>query len=64
MLAVVDLHGARVDVRLERVEGVGQFGQFVHGWFLLAGSILRGSYLGSQVNAGHGCFWTRGFECV
>ena len=42
MLAVVDLHRLRVDVRLERVERVGQFGQFDTPFLLLRSVPVQG----------------------
>ncbi len=64
VLVVVDLHRARVEMRLEGVEGIGQFGKFVHGWFLLGGSILRASFREERFKQVTGRYWTKGVSCA
>jgi hypothetical protein len=41
MFRVMDLHGARVDVGLERIIGIRQLRQFVGHWILLGKALSR-----------------------
>jgi hypothetical protein len=51
---MVDLHGLGIDVRLERIEGVGQRRQHERAGRRRRGGGSRGSRLG-KYNAWHGC---------